>query len=221
MKGGRSRVNIHGHPPQVYGEKRHAAVSPFFLKGGIIMSELVLGSFAVLFALPMFLLAVATPAAKFAVSSSAFGDGKAIPTRHANKGVSGGQNISPPLSWANLPEGTKSLGLACIAWHPIANNWVHWLVINIAASAAGLSEGASRTKMLPAGAKELENTFRTTGWGGPQPPPGSGTHPYEFLLYALSVDTLNLPVKTNLASFNKAINGKVLATAKLVGTYER
>jgi phosphatidylethanolamine-binding protein (PEBP) family uncharacterized protein len=75
--------------------------------------------------------------------------------------------------------------------------------------------------VLPAGAKELENTFGSTGWGGPQPPPGSGTHPYEFLLYALTVENLNLPVNTNLASFNKAIEGRVLATAKLVGTYER
>ena len=74
--------------------------------------------------------------------------------------------------------------------------------------------------MLPAGAKELENTFGSTGWGGPQPPPGSGTHPYEFLLYALTVENLNLPVNTNLA-FNKAIEGRVLAPAKLVGTYER
>ncbi|MCI0627018.1 MAG: YbhB/YbcL family Raf kinase inhibitor-like protein [Acidobacteria bacterium] len=185
------------------------------------MSEFICLTLAMFFALPVFLLAVATPAAKFALSSSAFGSGKAIPTRHANKGVSGGQNISPPLSWANLPEGTKSLGLACIDRHPIANDWVHWLVINIPATVNGLSEGASRTTMLPAGTKELENTFGTMGWGGPPPPPGSGTHPYESLLYALSVENLNLPVKTNLASFNKAINGKVLATAKLVGTYER
>jgi Raf kinase inhibitor-like YbhB/YbcL family protein len=183
------------------------------------MSEFSCSTLAI-FALPVFLLAVTTPAAKFALSS-AFGDGKTIPTRHANKGVSDGQNVSPPLSWANLPEGTKSLAVACIDRHPIANNWVHWLVINIAARSTSLSEGTSQTKMFPAGARELENTFGTTGWGGPQPPPGSGTHLYEFLLYALSVDTLNLPVKTNLASFNKAINGKVLATAKLVGTYER
>jgi len=185
------------------------------------MSEFICLTLAMFLALPVFLLAVATPAAKFTLSSAAFGEGKAIPTRHANKGVAGGQNVSPPLSWANLPEGTKSLALACIDRHPIANNWVHWLVINIPASVNALSEGASRTTMLPAGAKELENTFGTTGWGGPQPPRGSGTHPYEFLLSALSVETLNLPVKTNLASFNKAIEGKVLATTKLVGTYER
>jgi Raf kinase inhibitor-like YbhB/YbcL family protein len=185
------------------------------------MPEFIGATLAILFAVPVFLLAVATPAAKFVLSSSAFGDGNAIPTRYANKGVSGGQNLSPPLLWANLPGGTKLLAVACIDRHPIANSWVHWLVIDIPTSIHGLSEGASRTKMLPAGAKELENTFGTMGWGGPQPPPGSGTHLHEFLLYALSVDTLNLPVKTNLASFNKAIEGKVLATTKLVGTYER
>ena len=183
--------------------------------------ELILGSLAVIFVLPVFLLAVATPAAQFAVSSSAFGDGKAIPTRHANKGVSGGQNVSPPLSWANPPEGTRSLAVACIDRHPVANSWVHWLVINIPTSVKVLPDGASRTTMLPAGAKELENTFGTTGWEGPLPPRGSGTHPYEFQLCALSVQNLNLAINTNLASFNKAIEGKVLATAKVVGTYER
>jgi Raf kinase inhibitor-like YbhB/YbcL family protein len=185
------------------------------------MSEFIFLTLAMFFALPLFLLAVATPAAEFTLSSAAFREGKAIPTRHSNKGVPGGQNVSPPLSWANLPEGTKSLALACIDRHPIANNWVHWLVINLPVSVNALSEAASMTTTLAAGAKELENTFGTTGWGGPQPPRGSGTHRYEFLLSALSVETLNLPVKTNLASFNKMIEGKVLATSKLVGTYER
>lgn len=185
------------------------------------MSEFASGIVEIVFALPVVLLAVATPGAKFTLASSSSGDGNAIPTRHANKGVSGGQNVSPPLSWSNLPEGTKSLAVACVDRHPIANNWVHWLVINIPASAGALPEGASRTAMLPVGTTELENTLGTVGWGGPQPPHGSGPHSYEFLLYALSVQTLNLPVNTKLASFNKAIEGKVLATAKLVGTYER
>jgi Raf kinase inhibitor-like YbhB/YbcL family protein len=97
---------------------------------------------------------MATPAAKFALSSAAFGDGKAIPTRHATKGVSGGQNVSLPLSWANLPEGTRSLAVDCIDRHPVANGWLHWLVINIPTSVKVLPEGASGTTMLPAGAKE-------------------------------------------------------------------
>ena len=185
------------------------------------MSDLIPVTAALLLALPVFLLAVATPAARLALSSSAFGHGKSIPARHANSGVTGGQNISPQLSWANLPEGTKSLAIACIDRHPIADSWVHWLIIDIPISSDGLPEGTSRTTMVPVGAKELRNSFGSTGWGGPQPPPGSGSHLYEFLLYALSVQNLNLPTNTNLASFNKAIAGKVLATAKVVGTYER
>lgn len=185
------------------------------------MSDLLSGTLTLLSALPVFLVAVATPAAKFALSSSAFGDGKAIPARHANSGVKGGQNISPALAWADVPEGTKSLALACVDRHPIANSWVHWLIIDIPTTSSGLPEGASRTSRLPASAKELRNSFGSTGWGGPQPPPGSGVHLYEFLLYALSDQNLNLPADTNLASFNKAIAGKVLATAKIAGTYER
>ena len=170
-----------------------------------------------------FLLIQATVAAgaKFNLSSSAFVEGKAIPAQYANTGVSGGKNVSPPLNWANAPDPAKSFALACVDRHPIANNWVHWLVINIPRTATGLVEGASRSEKLPAGAKELQNTFGTAGWGGPQPPRGSGSHQYEFLLYALNVDTLNLNPNTTLSAFNKAVEGKVIATAKLIGTYER
>ena len=170
-----------------------------------------------------FLLTPATVVAggKFSLSSSAFAEGKAIPVQYANTGVSGGKNVSPPLSWANPPNETKSFALACVDRHPIANNWVHWLVINIPRSAAGLAEGASHSGKLPAGTKDLENTFGTAGWGGPQPPRGSGSHQYEFLLYALNVDSLNLAANTTSSAFNKAVEGKVVTTAKLVGTYER
>lgn len=170
-----------------------------------------------------FLLTQATVVAggKFSLSSSAFAEGKAIPVQYANTGVSGGRNVSPPLSWVSPPNETKSFALACVDRHPIANNWVHWLVINIPRSATGLAEGASRSEKLPPGAKELQNTFGTAGWGGPQPPRGSGSHPYEFLLYALNVESLNLGANTSLSAFNKAVEGKVIATVKLVGTYER
>jgi len=157
----------------------------------------------------------------FTLTSSAFADGKTIPTKYANVGVSGGKNISPPLTWAHLPAGTKSLALACIDRHPIARNWVHWFVINIPKTATSIAEGASKTKNMPQGSKELNNTFGTPGWGGPQPPPGSGAHKYEFILYALNVDSLDLGANTYLAGFNRAIEGKVIASAKLVGMYER
>ncbi len=157
----------------------------------------------------------------FALASSAFADGKTIPTKYANVGVSGGKNISPPLTWTLPPAGTKSFALACIDRHPIARNWVHWLVLNIPKTATSLAEGASRTKNLPTGSKELNNSFGSLGWGGPQPPPGSGSHKYEFIVYALNVDRLDVEASAYLAGFNRAIEGKVIASAKLVGVYER
>jgi Raf kinase inhibitor-like YbhB/YbcL family protein len=169
----------------------------------------------------LFLLAMAGGGGKFNLTSSAFGDGKAIPAQYANTGVAGGKNVSPPLSWTNPPAGTQSFALACVDRHPVANNWIHWLVINIPKATLALAEGAAHTGNLPSGAKELQNSFGKVGWGGPQPPSGTGPHHYEFLLYALNVDSLNLGDKTALPAFNKAIEGKVVATAKLVGTFER
>jgi phosphatidylethanolamine-binding protein (PEBP) family uncharacterized protein len=74
---------------------------------------------------------------------------------------------------------------------------------------------------MPAGSMELRNSFGLVGWGGPQPPKGTGVHQYEFLLYCLNIEKLNLSSDANLAAFNKAIEGKVLATARLQGTYVR
>jgi len=62
---------------------------------------------------------------RFSLSSSAFDNGKAIPTICANTGVLGGKNISPPLVWVHSPRETKSLALACIDRHPIAKDWIH------------------------------------------------------------------------------------------------
>jgi Raf kinase inhibitor-like YbhB/YbcL family protein len=158
---------------------------------------------------------------KFSLSSSAFDNGKAIPTIYANTGMLGGKNISPPLVWVHSPRETKSFALACIDRHPIANDWIHWLAIDIPKTATSISAGVSRTVNIPTGTQELRNSFGTVGWGGPQPPRGSGRHQYEFLLCALNVDKLNLSPDTTLAAFHKAIGGKVIATAKLMGTYER
>lgn len=157
----------------------------------------------------------------FQLTSSAFGNGQSIPVKYANKGVSGGENISIPLSWENAPEGTKSFAIAMVDRHPIADNWVHWLVINIPASATSLAEGASGSNKMPASAEELNNTFGYVGYGGPQPPPGSGDHDYETTIYALNVEKLSLNANTTLDQFLSAIEGQTLGTAKLTGKFLR
>ncbi len=68
---------------------------------------------------------------------------------------------------------------------------------------------------------ELRNSFGKPGYGGPQQPPGSGDHPYVATLYALNVRKLDVKPDTSLAGFEKALEGKVLGTAKTTGYYGR
>ena len=151
--------------------------------------------------------------------SPAFKDGGRIPLKYVMPGA-GGQNLSPPLMWEGAPKGTKSFALTCVDPHPVAKNWVHWMVINIPKDVHALPEGASG-KAMPPGAKELKNSFGFVGYGGPQPPPGTGEHPYVFTLYALDIAHLELGEDTSLSTFKKAIEGHVLAKGQVTGYFGR
>jgi Raf kinase inhibitor-like YbhB/YbcL family protein len=153
------------------------------------------------------------------ITSSAFKDREKIPIQYVMPGA-GGKNISIPLTWKNVPAGTKSLALSIIDPHPVAQNWVHWLVINIPKEATSIEEGASRKKM-PSGSVELKNSFGDIGYGGPQPPKGTGDHPYVVTLYALNVEKLELGVNSSLSAFKKAVEGKVIESATITGMYGR
>jgi Raf kinase inhibitor-like YbhB/YbcL family protein len=153
---------------------------------------------------------------KMQVRSSAFENMKEIPTKYTCKG----QDISPPLSFLHVPKEAKSLVL--IADDPDAPDpkapkmtWVHWVLYNIPPDTDGLKEAV---KKLPAGTKEGLSDWKRTGWGGPCPP--IGRHRYFFKLYALSemLPDLKSPTKNELL---KALEGKVIAQAELVGTYQK
>ena len=105
------------------------------------------------------------------ISSSAFKDGEKIPIQYVMPGA-GGKNISIPLAWKNVPAGTKSFCLSIVDPHPVAQNWVHWLVIDIPSQVTSIEEGASKKKM-PKGSVELKNSWGDIGYGGPQPPKGN------------------------------------------------
>jgi Raf kinase inhibitor-like YbhB/YbcL family protein len=149
--------------------------------------------------------------------SPAFKEGEKIPVKYTMPGV-GGENISIPLSWDNAPQETRSFALIMVDPHPVANNWVHWMVINIPPEISSIIEDASQN-IMPAGAVELQNSFGDLGYGGPRPPKGTGDHPYVTTLYALHVEELKLGVKTNLSEFKKALEGKVLQEASLTGKF--
>lgn len=117
------------------------------------------------------------------LNSDAFVDGDPIPRRFTCEG----ENVSPSLTWDNLPAGTESLVLIVDdpdAPDPAAPRmvWDHWVLYNLPATAPGLPEGVA-AGVLPAGTGEGINSWGRTGYGGPCPP--IGRHRYFHRLYAL------------------------------------
>ena len=148
--------------------------------------------------------------------SSAFADGAGIPALH----TCDGSDVSPPLSWSGLPPATRSLALIVDdpdAPDPAApqTTWVHWVLYNLPADAAGLPQGVS-AHQLPGGTREGSNDWQRTGYGGPCPP--IGRHRYFFKLYALDVllPDLGTPDK---AALERAMHGHVLGQTVLLGLY--
>lgn len=153
------------------------------------------------------------------LTSPAFGQYGPIPARFATPVIPGGQGVSIPYTWEGVPTGTVSLALALVDRAPVAHDWLHWLVTDMPSTTMELSEGASRTSAMPAGAVEHPNTFGVLGYGGPQPPMGTGEHAYEATLYALDVDRITLPDGASYADFLRALDGHVLAQASHSGRF--
>jgi Raf kinase inhibitor-like YbhB/YbcL family protein len=155
----------------------------------------------------------------FALFSAAFGDGQPIEREYAMQ-AAGGDNVSPPLEWADPPPDTRSFALEVVDMHPKANEWVHWLVTDIPASETMLAKNASADGLRGA-AKQLVNGFGDRGWGGPQPPRGSGRHDYRFTIIALDTPTLGLTDAASLKEFRAAVSEHALDSATMVGTLAR
>ena len=147
---------------------------------------------------------------------------KYIPTKCAHRDVKGGQNISPAVEWADAPGETESFALSIIDRHPIAKNWVHWYVINIPAISREVAERASGIhKALPGDSMELRNSYGDIGYGGPNPPRGSGAHEYEITVYALDIPSLAVGPYATLKDCATAMHGHVLASASVTGTFQQ
>lgn len=150
------------------------------------------------------------------ITSSAFEDQGTIPKQY----TADGQDVSPPLSWPGVPEGTESLALICDDPDAPVGTWVHWVIWNIPSNETGLKEGISaRERELSNGAVQGTNDFRKIGYGGPAPPRGPA-HRYFFKLYALDT-SLDLAPGAKKDELEKAMKGHVLAEAELVGRYGR
>ena len=151
--------------------------------------------------------------------SASFAHGAPIPVRHTCDGA----NTSPPLSWSAVPDGAKSLAL--IVDDPDAPDpkapkriWVHWVLYNIPPSQRELLEGGSRSP-VPRHAREGLNDGGNPGYDGPCPP--IGRHRYFHTLYALDTVLPDLGQGATRKDLDAAMQGHILASAQLMGTYAR
>lgn len=156
------------------------------------------------------------------VSSEAFKSGAAIPKKYTEDG----DDVSPPLSWENVPRERKELALICDDRDaPTKEPWVHWVLYKIPPDVNKLPEGIATDGQLnsPAGARQGVNSWKsgsTVGYRGPAPPKGHGTHHYHFRIFALDAP-LSLGAKADKKHLLAAMKEHVLADGELVGTYER
>ena len=120
-------------------------------------------------------------AATITFTSPVFNKKRRIPKKHTcieertpsdGAAVAGGQssatgeNISPPLDWTDVPEGTASFALI-VDSNEAAGPWIHWVVWNIPADSTGLAEDVSDVGEIPDGTRQGINSGGEVGYLGP------------------------------------------------------
>lgn len=155
-----------------------------------------------------------TSLAAFELKSAAFSQGGMIPSVHTCQG----RDTSPPLSWTGAPDKTRSFALICDDPDAPVLTWVHWVYYNIPAAVTSLPEGMPKVERPEQGGIHGRSSFGDYGYGGPCPP--WGTHRYFFRIYALDT-MLSLAPGAKKKEILKAMEGHVLGTAELMGTYKK
>jgi len=157
----------------------------------------------------------------FILKSSDLKDGEKMPNGQVFNGMGyEGDNLSPQLSWENPPVGTKSFAITCYDPDaPTGSGWWHWGVANLPASISALPTGAGSGKGgLPAGAVQTRTDFGKAGYGGAAPPEGEH-HRYQFTVYALDVDQLDVSEESSGAYLGFNLHFHTLGKASLTVIY--
>jgi Raf kinase inhibitor-like YbhB/YbcL family protein len=148
------------------------------------------------------------------LTSTAFADGQPIPDRFT-------KDRSPPLKWADAPDGVGTFALICDDPDAPAGVFTHWVVWDIPGTARELPEGQPQEASQRDGTRQGKNDFGGVGYGGPQPPPGP-VHHYRFRLYALDAPLLQLQeAATTRGDLESAMRSHVVGHGLLVGTYQK
>jgi hypothetical protein len=163
------------------------------------------------------------PVATMRLTTSAWSDGGMIPARQTQAGG----EVSPPLSWDNVPADVASFVLIV---HDVdaavgggIDDVLHWLVWNIPKQARSLPEGVPQGPQLPDGSRQISATG--PNYRGPGAPASGPPHHYLFEIYALDT-TVNVPAigqspADTRAAVTAAMAGHVRGKGVLVGLYRR
>ena len=130
-----------------------------------------------------------------------------------------GSNLSPQLSWTDVPKGTKSFAIT--AYDPDAptgSGFWHWIAYDIPATVTQVPRGVNIARL---GGKVARIDYGFASFGGACPPVGDGMHRYQFTIWALPTETLNLGTNTPPALFGFNLNSMALDKAVLTSTYTR
>jgi len=137
---------------------------------------------------------LAVPAARaaepFTLTSPAYQDNAPLQSKNAGNNKQNpncvGDNVSPPLSWSNPPEGTRSFAL--LMFDPEGRGGLgvsHMVTYGIPPSVTGFAEGElSQPSEKYVGGK---STMGRATYFGPCTPPGDWHH-YTFTLIATDLD---------------------------------
>jgi Raf kinase inhibitor-like YbhB/YbcL family protein len=153
-------------------------------------------------------------ASRFGLLSPAFPHEGPIPGLYTCRG----REISPPLEWTDPPPGTRSFALVMEDLDTPVGCVTHWVLLNIPAEKRQLEPGFPRDRELPDGTVQGRNSLRRSFYMAPCPP--WGKHRYVFHLFALDV-LLSPDRDPDKPALLKMMEGHVLASAFLIGTYAR
>lgn len=154
------------------------------------------------------------PPQPFKLTSTAFDSAGIIPIKY----TCNGEDISPPLSWSNPPNGTASFVLVVSDPDAPSGTFIHWIVFNIPPATISIKEKASQNATLPGTSLEGTHSNNFTNYMGPCPP--SSTHRYYFTLSALDI-VLSLSSGVKIDQLNTAMNNHILEQVQLMGKYSQ
>jgi Raf kinase inhibitor-like YbhB/YbcL family protein len=153
------------------------------------------------------------------LTSSALSDLQLMPAKYGCGATP--PNVSPPLSWTNVPSGTQSFALLLQDLEPRPMRGVqpfpHWWVWNIPATSTSLPEGVPNTPQLADGSRQTTSQLQNATITYRSPcPPAPQVHHYVFDLFALDTKLDTLASGASRDDLNKAMDGHVIGHAVMV-----